>query len=493
MSQTDLPIQNIINISVTQTPIGIAAKNVNNVAIFTQDAAINGELFGQYTSPNAVAANYGTNSKTALMANNLFAQLPNLLSGDGQLVVIPMAGAVSATPETFHTPNIAANLANIIAVTNGDLKVTVNGVVQNLAGLNFSLCQTFADVAAVIQTALIDCGVSVLGGNELQFSDYKVGSTTTVALAAFAGGGTDLTGATLLNTAAGTTTAGTNSSGETIAQCYARTFSKVSYTPIMTTADLEDAAIVAAAAFIQAEPNMFFHHCASTQDVTGVAATIQQATDTRTRLIGYFTGGIAAANLAKAAYVGRAFSTDFTGSNTAATMNLKQLTNVTPDQNLTQTLYNEAQTNGIDLYASFAGFPSVISTGGNNYFDNVYFALAFLFYLEAAGFDYLAGTNTKIPQTEPGITGLKNAYRLICQQFVTNGCIAPGAWNSAETFGDPQIFNNNIANNGYYIYSLPLSAQSQSDRSARKAPLIQIACKEAGAVQESNVLVVVNP
>lgn len=492
MSESDLPISNIINISVTQTPVGIATKNVNNIALFTQDPAINGELFGQYVSPSQVAANYGSNSKTAAMANNLFAQLPNLLSGDGQLVVIPMIGAVSATAGKFTSANISANLAALIAVTNGDLRVTIDTVVQNLHGVNLSHCVTLADIAAVLQGALIDVGVANVA-NTLVFTSFKVGTASTVVLAANAAGGTDLTGAGLLNTAAGASVAGANSSGETIITCYNRTFSKVSYTPIMSTLDLEDAAIEAVATAIQALPNMFFQHVASTQDILGIGTTVQQASQKKTRILGYFTGGIANANLMKAAYVGRAFSTNFDGSDTAATMNLKQLVNVTPDQNLTQTLYDEAQTAGVDLYVSFAGFPSVVSTGGNDFFDNQYFALAFKFALEAAGFNYLAGTNTKIPQTEPGITGLKNAYREVCIQFATNGCIAPGFWNSGETFGDPQIFNNNIQNNGYYIYSLPLSVQSSDDRSARKAPLIQIACKEGGAVQSSNVLVVINP
>lgn len=492
MSQGSLPISNVINISVTQTPVGIAVTNANNVAIFTQDAAINGEVFGLYVTPSAVASNYGTNSKTAAMANNLFAQLPNLLSGNGQLVVIPMLAAVSAVAGKFTTANIVANIANFVAVTNGDLRLTIDGVVQNIGGLNFSLCLTLADIAAVIQNAVIDVGVAAVG-NTLVFSSYKVGSTTSVALATFAGGGVDLTGATLLNTAAGAAVGGSNSSGETILACRQRTFSLISYTPIISTLDIEDAVIESTAVGIQALPHMFFQHLASTQDVLGIATTIQQAGQKKTRCLGMFTGGIAVANLMKAAYVGRAFSTDFTGSNTASTMNLKGLTNVLPDQNVNQTIYSEAQTAGVDLYVSYAGFPSVLSTGGNDYFDNQYFALAFLFALQTAGFDYLAGTNTKIPQTESGMSGLKDAYRQICIQFTVNGFIAPGKWNSGETFGDPQIFNNNISNNGYYIYSIPLASQSQAARSARQAALIQIACKEAGAIQTSNVLVVINP
>ena len=118
--------------------------------------------------------------------------------------------------------------------------------------------------------------------------------------------------------------------------------------------------------------------------------------------------------------------------------------------------------------------------------------LALKFALETAGFNYLRQTNTKIPQTEPGMNGLKAAYAGVCQQFVRCGEIAPGQWNSPETFGDPQIFNNNINAQGYYIYSLPVAQQLPVNRNARQAPLVQIAIKRAGAIQTGNVIVLVN-
>lgn len=490
MTTNVLPISNVINVTVTDTPQGLATPNVNNVALFTQDAAINTEIFGEYISPSQVAANYGTNSKTAQMANNVFAQLPNILSGDGQLIIIPMLAAVSATAGTGTTANISANLAALIGVSNGDLKVTINGVATNLSNLNFTNCVTLADIAAIIDAALIDADCAA-SGNTLVFTSHKVGASSTIAFATYAGGGVDLTGAGYLNTAAATDVAGANSSGETILACIARTAPLVGYVPIMSTLDLEDAAIETAAAGIQALDNMFFQHAASTQDIGGIATTIQAAAQTKTRILAY-TKGLAAANLYKAAYVGRAFSVDFTGTATSQTMNLKQLANVVPDTGISQTLYNAAKTAGTDIYVNYQGAPSVLSTGANEYFDSVYSDLALKFALEYGGFNFLRGTNTKIPQTETGMNGLKNAYAQVLRQFVNNGCYAPGQWTSSETFGDPVTFTNNITNLGFYIYSLPVALQSSGDRASRIAPLVQIALKRAGAIQSSNVLVVVN-
>ena len=144
------------------------------------------------------------------------------------------------------------------------------------------------------------------------------------------------------------------------------------------------------------------------------------------------------------------------------------------------------------MYVSFGGAPSVNSTGGNDYFDSPYNDIAFKFALETAGFNYLRQTNTKVPQTEKGMDGLKNAYAVICQRFVTVGAIAAGSWTSSERFGDPETFDANIAQNGYYVYSIPIVEQSATEREAREAPLVQIAIKRSGAIHTSDVIVLVN-
>lgn len=108
---------------------------------------------------------------------------------------------------------------------------------------------------------------------------------------------------------------------------------------------------------------------------------------------------------------------------------------------------------------------------------------------EVAGFNYLRQTTGKIPQTESGMNGLKNAYAQVCEQSVTNGSSAPGTWNGVIPFGDPEDFKRNIEQFGYYVYSEPISQQSQADREARKAPVCQIAIKRSGAFHFSEVII----
>lgn len=232
-----------------------------------------------------------------------------------------------------------------------------------------------------------------------------------------------------------------------------------------------------------------------TNDTTVIAADftdIKNAGDKNTRCI-LNTVDALTARLTAAAYAGRGFSTDFTGSLTAITMNAKQLITILPDEGITQTLLGQCQAAGVDVYADIGGIPAVLSSGANGFFDQVYNLSWFVNQLQINGANALVQLGTKIPQTESGVSVLKSAYRQVCEQGLANGYIAPGEWTAADTFGVQGDFLNNIRQRGYYIYYTPVNQQVASDRDARKAPLFQIAIKEAGAVHSSIVNVFVNP
>ncbi len=495
---TTIPISNIINVSITNTPQGASVRNANSLALFTTEQPNNIDPYSINFSASQVATDYGTDSDTAAMANAIFAQSPNILSGNGRLVVIPLgqdtAGneAVSAAPGTLSTPDLTTTLAAILLVTNGDIRITVDGVNYNLTGLNFTLATTWTQIAAILQARLVAATV-VAESDGFNITSKKVGTASTVAMSAVPGGsGTDLNAIGYFKGASAITAPGTNSNGETMEEAITRTMNQVSYAGIVSNLLMEDDAIESLATFIEANDFIFLYGSASIQDIAGIGTDISDAGETKTRIMVH-SNSIATANLMKAAYAGRGFSTNFNGSNISGTMNLKQLATISPDTGISQTLYTQAKEAGVDLYVSYQGTPGVLSTGANDFFDNVYANLAIKFAFEAAGFNYLAGTNTKIAQTQDGMNGLKSAYGQVCERFVTNGTIAPGTWTSSETFGDPEIFRQNILDKGYYIYSQPIPDQDPADRAARKAPLVQIAIKRAGAIHTSDVIVVVNP
>lgn len=478
-------ISNVVNVTITSLPVGLGIPSVNNLAIFSEDQPSNSDPFRIYKSATDVETDYGTDSLTTKFAQNIFSQTPNLLSGDGRLIIFPLQSSVSATQGDVVTADISANLTALKAVSDGEFNITLNGVAEDILGLDFTNTSTLADVAAVIQAKLPNVVVSESGG-QITFKSKQSGAISTIVIAAVSGGsGTDLTAAGLLNISAATTTDGVASSGETIQAAIARTESLANYCGILTTLVVEDTKIDAIATAVQSRDMIIGIPFADTTAIAGKATDIKDAGQFKTRCILY-TEDIEAAQLMVAGYFGRAFSVNFNGSNTAQTMNLKQITNVTPDGGINQTLYEACKVAGMDVYVSYNGLPGVLSTAGNTYFDRVYNQQQFKFDIQVEGFNYLATTSTKIPQTEAGMDGLKDTYKDVGDKFVVNGFIGRGlTWSSADKFGDPEDFDRNITQRGFYIFSQPIAEQSQVDRDARKAPLVQMAIKEAGSIHES--------
>ena len=478
MSGNQLSISNVINISVSQAQTGIGEYNVNNLALFTND--IPGDTFGSlgyqlYLSPEQVAIDFGSSSETYAMANSVFSQQPNILAGGGYLVVIPFLPNV----QTLAFSGIAAS----------------GSFVLNYGGQNITV--TYNESASNIQTAL----QALPGLSQVTVSGSIASESLVVSMQGIYDNSVDLTiSSNTLETSgsvAVSVTVTQTDSGESLAEAITRTEDLVQYFGIMPDLAndvLPDGDVLAAAAVVQALNKILFVVSVAEADIEegGVIYLLMQDEYTQTRGL-YYGGSDANALLMMSAYAGTALSVNFNGSNTTSTMHLKDLVGVSPDPSMTQSVLNLAQIAGADVYISLQGVAKVFTSGANDFFDQVYNLQWFVGALQVAGFNYLAESSTKIPQTEQGMSGLKGAYRAICQQAVSNQYLAPGQWNSSTTFGNQVNFLANIIQFGYYIYSSPVSQQSQANRVARQAPLVQIAIKEAGAVQESTVVIYVNP
>lgn len=286
----------------------------------------------------------------------------------------------------------------------------------------------------------------------------------------------------------------TSGGTEFVETAIARMKSKIYFFGILIDELLADNKLADLATAVQALDKMLFYAASDHTKFApgGALDLIRTGTKTHTRALSY-TGGTAIETQAlAAAYASRLLSTDFGGSRTAQTMNLKALATLVPDATIDETAYLAAGTAGVDVYANMGGAPSVLCSGGNQFSDDVYNQFWLKFALQVAGFNYLRQTNSKIPQTEEGMEGLKNEYRKVLRQGVVNGYLAPGSWTSPDKFGDPESLVRSVTDIGYYVYSGPVASQLQVDRAARKAPLVQIAAKAAGAIHRSNVLVNIN-
>jgi hypothetical protein len=480
--QLNLSLANIFNISIATPQVGVGAFNTSNLVIFSREAyaATFGTLGYQiYLSPTQVGVDFGSSSNTFAMANAIFSQQPNILANGGYLVVIPYLSSAQTNTQLVSFPATPAS---------GTFELSYNGSPSSAIQFNAN--------AAAVQTAVQSIGA--LSSAQVSGS---VAAGFTIVLDGVVGVGfvftivsNSLADSNNVSITPLVTLIVPGSSAETLDQAILRTEGLVQYFGVMTAEIPTQQVQLAAARVIQPINKLLMLVDNMVADIMpgGTLDLLRSGGFTQSRGL-YYGDILANALIFMAGYSGRGFSTNFSGSNTTQTMHLKTLAGVQPDPSLTQSYLNLAVNAGADVYGNFQGVPKVFTSGANDFFDNQYNLQWFVGALLVAEVNSLAQTNTKIPQTEQGMDILKAAARQVSEQGVTNGFVAPGKWTNPSTFGNQADFLANIAQYGYYIYSVPLSQQSPAQRAARQAPLVQVAVKFAGAVQSGSMIVFVNP
>lgn len=488
MTTGNIALSNTINVSLSMTPTGLGDYSTNSIVLLSNEQPLSSEPYIWAVNAQDIINEYGSTSLTAKMATALFSPAFNLRTGNGQVLVFPYT-ATNATSASVTTTTLSAQkISAIKLVLNGDLTITVDGTQYVLTGLNFTTCQTVADIAQVLNAWGLDCDITATS-SQIVFTSRRFGATgSAIALSATTdGSGTDLYGSSYFDGANATATAGLDATGTTIAEAVAQVDELTYVGGVLSTQFCENDLVVANATALQATDHIYYEATASLKNISVLGASIKSAGLDKTRLLAY--SGASGAKQAIATYATMASSTNYNGNSTCLTMNLKTLTGIQPDLNLSQTYYNAAKQYGVDIYANTEGLSVVYSFNNGLYTDEATGELWLKKALEVAGFNYLRKTNTKIPQTESAMAGLKNAYEQKLTQGIRNGMIAPGAWNDSVPFGNPEDFLRNIEERGYYIYSLPVSQQPQTEREERIAPVVQIAIKLSGAFHSSNVIV----
>lgn len=486
MVSNNLSPSNVITVSLQGTPQGLAIPNVNTLALISSEAPVwaGTQDYAIYKDPTSVANDFGSSSKAAAIANAIFSQNPNPIQTQGYLVIIP---------RNLLTPvkaNVQVQDVNYEAIASGT------------GGNSVTIAYTTGGTAGSEAVSVVGSAITIQIASGLSTADQvaaaingSVAASALVLATVYGDGDNAQTAPVVTTNLAGGSASGTEPVHDTII----RTINEVYYVGVLVDF-VPTAPFTTLPAYLQGidKIGFFASNVKADMEVAGLLGVLGASGLSHSRGL-YYSDGVAAdtVNFA-AAYASRGLSTDFTGSLTAITMNMKQLVGFAPDSTLTQTDLNTALANGIDIYPAF-GFQGLTAqgrlytSGENEYFDQVYNRLWLKLALQVAGFNYLAQTNTKIPQTETGMDGLKNAYRQVLAQSVANGILAPGTWDSPDVFGNVSNLYRSITDIGYYVYSLPVKDQLAADRAARKAPLVQIAAKEAGAIHSSSVIVLVNP
>ncbi|XTZ36845.1 DUF3383 family protein [Salmonella enterica] len=215
--------------------------------------------------------------------------------------------------------------------------------------------------------------------------------------------------------------------------------------------------------------------------MTDLAATLHAAGYSRT-FLQYSTSSKYAALSA----FGRAFTVNFNGNNTTLTLKFQQEPAVTYET-LTVNQAAALAAKNCNVFVSYENDTAILQQGvmaNGDFFDERHGLDWLQNYVQTNLYNLLYTSTAKVPQTEAGVTRLMTNVEQSMNQAVTNGLMAPGVWN-----GGPigELDTGDTLTKGYYVYAQPLEKQAQSDREARKAPVIQVACKLAGAVHYADV------
>ena len=483
-----IPIQNTIDVSLVESPKGLGNYATNSIYLLTNEQPLSPKPYIWAINAQDIINEYGTNSKTAEMAQGLFTPSQNLRTGTGQVLVIPYSGTDATVASATTVEIISAKITNFQKVSNGKLTINIDGVDYTSTKLNFKAVTQVDDIVTVLNSIGLDCDISVVETNKIKFASRRAGTDSKIIFKATVDGdGIDIFDVNYLDTKNATSEDGTNSTGTPLTEVLAMA-NEIAYCGgVLSTQIFDNDTIYANAEYMQTVDHVYYEVTKSLKNIGVLGKRLLDSELTNTRLLAY---SMEKTKKAIATYATIAQSSDYTGADTALTMNLKTLIGIEPDTNLSQTYYNLAKLNGVDIYGTTEGLSCSYSFSNGDYTDEVTNELWMKKALIVAGFNYLRQTNTKIPQTESALEGLKNAYRTVLEQGIRNGVISTGLkWNNSIPFGDGEDFQENIKEHGYYIYSMPMAEQAQADREERKAPVVQIAVKLSGAIHSSNVIV----
>ncbi|EOT5853946.1 DUF3383 family protein [Escherichia coli] len=257
---------------------------------------------------------------------------------------------------------------------------------------------------------------------------------------------------------------------------------------IADSADLVEADVISVAAAIEAS-SLSRILAVTTADVNVLVAGNTDNIGYKLKAAGYartFWQYSSSSKYAAISAFGRAFTVNFTGSNTTITLKFKT------EPGITYETLTTAQAAAIDaingnVYVYYANDTAIIQQGvmaNGDFFDERHGLDWLQNYVQTNLYNLLYTSATKIPQTDAGVTRLMTNVEASLDQAVNNGLIAPGVWN-----GGPigQIESGDTLTKGYYVYADAVANQAQSDREARKSPVIQAAIKLAGAIHYGDV------
>ncbi|WP_186016205.1 DUF3383 family protein [Burkholderia gladioli] len=467
-----------------------AASNVNGVASIVQAALASyatvvwtgSQFLVTSKSSGTGAAASGTVTLTANPAandtvtiNGTAVTFVAAAPSGSQVLIGGSAAATAANLQAFLAASADANLSQCSYSTTGAV-TTVTAIALGNAGNAITLAKS--------SSAITLSGATLAGGV----------AASTVSYATSPGSGVDIS--TMLGLTASTASVPANGiAAETPAAAvnlFRDRFTNQFLGLMFADATISDADHLAVAQIIEADQAHIYGITTQNSQALDSTVTTDLSSQLKQLQLKYSVIQYSSNSpFAIASFLGRLLTVNFDGNNTVIAMDYKQEPNVAAEQ-LTTTQANTLQAKNCNVFVSYNNGTAIVQYGATPsgiFVDSVYNSIAFKNEMQTDLYNAQYQSPTKIPQTDGGNAQLAAVMSSTCDRFVDNGYIAPGVWNSA---GFGAIVQGQTLSKGYYIYTPPISSQSQADREARKSVPFQIAVKEAGAIGDVDVAITVN-
>lgn len=494
-----------IDVTITVSkPQAETATDFSILCFCTPDAPFDhdGSRIRYYQSLDAVQADFAASSEAVRAATDFFSQSPRAKT-------LAIAKVFEEAVAGFCQGGAIGDktLTEWKKVTDGSMKLTIDGVTKEVTAISFANINAIADIASTLQAAIRGAGGDGFDAVTVVYNDITgtirivsgtVGETSTVSKPQAAASGTDITNADYLNIAEipgsqvqpsycvpGYTPAGLASElGYIKEAAYANSKFVYGWTLDRKYRDSDDA--IAAAGWAEAQTSAMLGLVTNSpmaytaSSVTDVGYICQKNGYRRTYVV-YHNNPFYYPEVAILAY---ALHVNYAGINTTITTKFKDLFGIptVPITSSELTVLAGKRINTFTLVGNQSRtFREGIDSNESWFMDDLINLDNFREELQVAVYNVFL-QNKKVPYNTNGVNMLRNAMVKICDRYVKNGCLSDRELTEAE-----QAATGMETEPAYIINFTDVADMTVSDRAQRIGPPAQIKLNLAGAIHSLSI------
>jgi hypothetical protein len=456
-----------------------------------------------YDTLNGVVTDWGTSGQVYKAATAWASQSPRTETlAIAQMFTTPQAG--------YLVTGVVGTVGAFTVVVDGSFRVSINGVVNNITGLDFTAEADYDEVAAVIQTAIRAIGTggyvgatvtaSAATGNAVQFTITSGvpgdGSSVSQLSTATASVGTDISGSTYLNGVTGTIVLGYTPTGianeltliTEASSCSGKfVYGIVLDSSLRDTQDQLDAASWTEGQQFNVMATVTNNVLTTDAGNTSNNAYLLEQDDYSHTYIDFSYNTDNTIYYEDMSSLTLMLSTDYNAANSAKTLKFKNLPGI-PTTSVTETQLSVLNGRRCNVFTTVGNGARTMREGvtcsSSWYVDDRINIDNFINDLLTSVYNVFLTTN-KVSFTPAGQALLYNAEKSVCDKYVNNGVLAD------RVVADSTSASGFVTLPAYVIEFAPLSSISLQDRADRLMTGNTITLQLSGAVHKLQINVVV--